>query len=269
MNNTHGQRASSIIYLSHGGGPLPILGDPGHDKMIEFMKKLPLSIPEPDEILVISAHWEENMISIIGSENPGLLYDYYGFPEEAYNIKYPVEGNPDLATKLHHILDENNYESRIINDRGLDHGVFIPLKMMYPQANIPTTQISLKKGLNPEFHLKLGEILQSILDRNILVIGSGFSFHNMREFMQPSKSFSDPLNDEFQDWLISVCASEIDFTKQKNSLIHWVDAPSARYCHPREEHLIPLHVCAGMAQKNAKVIFDDVILGKRAVAFQW
>ncbi len=269
MDLPHRDQSCHIIYLSHGGGPLPILGDPSHDKMVAFMKDLPGRIPRPEEILVISAHWEESLPTVITASSPPLLFDYYGFPQKAYDLDYPIPGNPELAQEVRDLLQEAGIESGETRQRGFDHGLFIPLMLMYPDADIPTTQLSLKKGLNPDEHLKLARALGSLTKRNILILGSGFSFHNMREFVWDQSEKADEANNSFQDWLIQVCTGEISNRERKKLLRDWHAAPNAPYCHPREEHLLPLHVCQGIAGKGAELIFDDYILGKRAVAFHW
>ena len=233
------------------------------------MRRLPSRLKRPEAILVISAHWEEGMATLLGAKTPAMFYDYYGFPDEAYEITYPAPGSPDLANRIAGLLNQNNIPTRIDAQRGFDHGLFIPLKLMYPQAEIPSLQLSLLRGLNPAAHIDLGKALRELMHENILVIGSGFSFHNMRAFSWQGSRTPDPANDAFQDWLIEVCAGPISQSEREQLLIEWRKAPSARYCHPREEHLLPLHVCLGMADKPAATIFDDYILGKRGVAFLW
>ena len=269
MGNSSLKRIGNILYFSHGGGPLPILGDTSHEKMISFMKQLPQKLKKPDAVIVISAHWEEAIPTITGSQSPPLLYDYYGFPEEAYKIEYPAPGNPELAEKVKELLEKKGIPSNITGERGFDHGLFIPLKMMYPVAEIPIIQISLVRGLDPKTHISLGNSLQPLLKQNILIIGSGFSFHNMKAFTWDNSNKPDSRNDEFQEWLINVCTGGDTKSEREHKLIEWDKAPHARYCHPREEHLLPLHVCLGMSNKSANVIFDDYILGKRAIALQW
>ncbi len=269
MDQNHTDKTAQIVYFSHGGGPLPILGDPGHKAMVEFMRLLPSQLRKPDAILVISAHWEESAATLLSAKQPAMYYDYYGFPDEAYEIIYPAPGSPELANRIVGLLNENNISARIDPQRGFDHGLFIPLKLMYPNADIPALQLSLLRGLSPTAHLALGKALRSLMSENILVVGSGFSFHNLRAFSWQGKGAPDSANDAFQNWLIDVCAGSISQSEREQRLAEWEKAPSARYCHPREEHLLPLHVCAGMADKSAKVIFDDHILGKRAVAFLW
>jgi len=267
QNNFKAQ--AQIIYFSHGGGPLPILGDADHRTMVDFMLHLPSRLRKPDAILVISAHWEESTATLLGAPAPSMFYDYYGFPEEAYDITYPAPGSPDLAKRIAGLLGKNNIPAHIDPQRGFDHGLFIPLKMMYPQADIPSLQLSLLRGLNPAVHIALGKALRELMRENILVIGSGFSFHNMRAFFGEGRNSPDPSNDEFQNWLTETVTNPILQAEREQILIEWQKAPSARYCHPREEHLLPLHVCVGMANKPAAKIFDDYIFGKRGVAFLW
>jgi len=260
---------AQIVYFSHGGGPLPILGDASHKSMVNFMLQLPSQLRKPDAILVISAHWEENTATLLSAQSPSLFYDYYGFPDEAYKITYPAPGSPELAKRIANLLLRNNISACLDSQRGFDHGVFIPLKLMYPQADIPSIQLSLLRSLNPTAHVALGKALRELASENILVIGSGFSFHNLRAFSWQGMDKQDPANEAFQDWLIDVCTGPISQSEREHLLIEWQQAPSARYCHPREEHLLPLHVCLGMADKQASVVFDDYILGKRGVAFLW
>lgn len=263
-----GSRAQ-ILYFSHGGGPLPILGDPGHKAMVDFLERLPSQLVKPDAVLVVSAHWEEDVATLTGASNPPLLYDYYGFPAEAYEITYPAPGNPILANNIVKLLQGSDIESQLDTERGFDHGMFIPLKLMYPHSDIPTVQLSLVSGLDPGEHIALGRALDGLRMQKILVMGSGFSFHNMSAFSWGGASRPDARNDAFQDWLIEVCTGQHSQTERERLLAEWEKAPSARYCHPREEHLLPLHVCAGMAGKPGKLEFDDYILGKRAIGVLW
>jgi len=263
------EKKAQMIYFSHGGGPLPILGDPGHQAMIKFMTALPGRIRRPDAIVVISAHWEEAEPTLLGAQNPPMFYDYYGFPDKAYEIQYPSSGSPDLARRIAALLEQKSIPARIDPQRGFDHGHFIPLKMMYPNADIPSIQLSLIRGLNPAAHIALGKALRSLMGENILVIGSGFSFHNMQAFMWQGASRPDPANEAFQDWLIQTVTGSFSDSDREKRLLEWEKAPSARYCHPREEHLLPLHVCQGMAGVSGELIFNDQILGVRSVGFLW
>ncbi|MBU1738902.1 MAG: dioxygenase [Proteobacteria bacterium] len=263
------QARGQVLYFSHGGGPLPILGEASHQKMVEFMARLPSQLRKPEAILVISAHWEEATATVLSGANPPLFYDYYGFPREAYNIEYPAPGSPELAERIIELLENRNIPARSDPERGFDHGLFIPLMLIFPKADIPALQLSLLDGLDPAAHIALGRALRELMRQNILVIGSGFSFHNMQEFSMQGPDRSNPDNDAFQDWLIEVCTGNLQQAEREKRLLDWRKAPGARYCHPREEHLLPLHVCLGLAGKPAEKVFDDSILHKRAVAFLW
>jgi 4,5-DOPA dioxygenase extradiol len=150
MEQNNPENKAQTVYFSHGGGPLPILGDASHKAMVDFMTQLPSQLQKPDAILVISAHWEESAATLIGAQNPPMFYDYYGFPDQAYEITYPAPGNPELANRITGLLTKNNIPARIDPQRGFDHGLFIPLKLMYPEADIPCLQLSLIRGLNPK-----------------------------------------------------------------------------------------------------------------------
>ena len=161
---------TSIIFFSHGGGPLPLLADPGHKAMINFMTELPRKLPKPEAILVISAHWEQPTATILGSHQPSMFYDYYGFPPAAYEIDYPAPGHPVLAEKIVSVLNQAGIKSQIDTHRGFDHGLFIPLNLMYPHAKIPALQLSLLDDLSPTSHLELGKSLRALRMKNRLSI---------------------------------------------------------------------------------------------------
>lgn len=259
---------ASIVYLSHGGGPLPLLGDPDHQEMLAVLKELPNKLIQPDAIVVVSAHWEEMQATITSSPQPELIYDYYGFPEPAYQIEYPAPGAPGLAQTLVRRLGERNIPAHLEESRGFDHGLFVPLKIMYPEATIPCVQLSLLSSLDPVQHMELGEALRGLDQENILVIGSGFSFHNMRAFFSGTEV--DPGNIAFDEWLTQTCMDDkLDEVERRACLENWSRAPSARYNHPREEHLLPLHVCYGAAQRPASQTIAFRVLGKRARVFLW
>ncbi len=252
---------ANVVYVSHGGGPLPLLGDPSHAAMVRFMKGLGTSLPRPKAIVVVSAHWEEEKPTLTSASTPSLIYDYYGFPREAYEITYPAPGDPTLAERIASFLGE----AVLDENRGFDHGMYIPLSLMYPDASIPTIQLSLLSSLSASEHWQLGEKLRPLLDEDILFIGSGFSFHNMQQFWKED----DERNHAFQEFLIETCSRDKPIEERKHALVHWVEAPHARYCHPREEHLLPLLVCQSLAQGTGKVVFDDTIIARRSVAFLW
>lgn len=173
------------LFISHGGGPLPLLGHPGHNEMVTCLRQIAADLPRPAAIVVVSAHWEESVPTITAAANPPLIYDYYGFPSESYEIQYPCPGDPELANDIYRMLSVQGIEARLDASRGFDHGVFVPLKIMYPEADIPCVQLSLVRNLDPLLHIEIGAALQTLVDRNVLVIGSGFSFHSIDEFFLP------------------------------------------------------------------------------------
>jgi aromatic ring-opening dioxygenase catalytic subunit (LigB family) len=260
----------TVLYLSHGAGPMPLLDDDGHKEMVENLKIIAAKIAKPSAIILVSAHWEEASPTITLGDNPSLIYDYYGFPKQAYEIQYPAPGEPDLARTVFSLLSDKGIESILDDKRGFDHGLFVPLKIMYPKADVPCIQLSLVKSLDPGVHIKIGEALSGLEYENLLVIGSGFSFHNMKAFFAPSTIETQSMNESFEQWLIETCSNpKIDEIKRTNRLVNWQNAPSARYCHPREEHLLPLHVCYGVAKRACRNFFELNILGKKASVYLW
>jgi len=258
------------LFIPHGGGPLPLLGDPGHAKLTRFLQQIGRDLPRPEAIIVISAHWEQPLVSVTASAAPELIYDYGGFAPESYQIQYPAPGNPALAQTITDRLQAQSIACRLDTQRGFDHGLFVPLKLMYPQADIPCLQISLLHSLDAQQHLQLGHALQPLLEENILLLGSGLSFHNLRAFFTPLDEIQQRQNHAFEDWLIETCCTEkLSGTQREQRLIDWQKAPHARWCHPREEHLLPLHVCAGAAQERGQLVFSDTINGIRCSAFLW
>ena len=271
MNTSTIQSVSpTVLFLSHGGGPLPLLGDAGHSEMVASLQTIAQQLAKPTAIVVISAHWEAAVPSIVAAAKPDLIYDYYGFPEPAYDIQYPAAGNPHLAEQIASCLYKRGMTAELDVNRGFDHGMYVPLKIMYPDADIPCVQLSLLKNLDPAQHIKYGTALADLNQENLLVIGSGFSFHNMQAFFAPSTSQSQAMNNAFEAWLHETCHShELSEADRAQRLINWTTAPHARYCHPREEHLLPLHVCYGVAQRACSEIFEMTILGKQASAILW
>ncbi len=261
---------SSVLFIPHGGGPLPLMEDPGHAAMNDFLRAFPGNIARPDAIVVISAHWEAPVIGITGAARPPLLFDYYGFPPETYEYRYPAPGEPRLAARIAGLLQAAGIDARVDEERGLDHGVFVPLMLMYPGADIPCLQVSLDASLDAAEHVRIGRALAALRGENILVLGSGFSFHNLKAIFGGGVDGDDPRNLAFEAWLADTCSSEaLEESERKRRLIDWQQAPHARYCHPREEHLLPLQVCYGMAGGVAETVFQEAVSGFVASAFLW
>ncbi|VUD47427.1 4,5-DOPA dioxygenase extradiol [Thalassocella blandensis] len=258
-----------ILFVSHGGGPLPLLGDRGHASLVDALERVVKDFTRPKAIVVISAHWEEHSPAITAAQSPDLIYDYYGFPPESYDITYPVKGDAELAQSIFRLFSQQGMSVTLDQQRGLDHGVFVPLKIMYPEADIPCVQLSLVTHLNADFHLQMGKVLSHLPD-DVLVLGSGFTFHNMREFFAPASDEKQQMNLQFEHWVRHICsATEISEPNRWEALANWEAAPHARYCHPREEHLLPLHVCYGAAQRPCRHIYEAEVLGMHASLFLW
>lgn len=258
------------LFLSHGGGPLPLLGDPAHQQMVECLKKIAADIEKPSAIVVISAHWEAVVPTISASAQPGLLYDYFGFPLESYQIQYPAPGDPGLAKQIFDRLVNEGFSPKLDAQRGFDHGLFVPLKLLFPDADIPCVQLSLVNTLSPQEHLRIGNALRSLGDGKVLVIGSGFSFHNMQAFFAHPTEQTRLANEAFENWLVDTCSnSNLSEEGRAQRFLQWHQAPAARHCHPREEHLLPLMVCYGLANSASSQYFEVEIMGKKSSMYLW
>jgi aromatic ring-opening dioxygenase catalytic subunit (LigB family) len=221
--------------------------DPPHlfDGLRNFFENLPRRFSaQPSAIVVVSAHWEERVFTIQSTPKPGMIYDYHGFPQHTYELKYPASGSPEIAEKVSQLLLKSGVKHAFDSNRGYDHGVYVPLLISFPEANIPVLQISLHRDLDPEAHFQLGRALRPLREQNVLILGSGFSYHNLRAI--PDRK---GVSQAFDEWLeATLCRSEPELRHHK--LLHWNSAPGARQAHPREEHLIPLLVCAGAAESE-------------------
>ena len=258
-----------VLFLPHGGGPLPLLGDPGHQALHYFITTLGSKLATPAAILVISAHWEMSVPSLTSAAAPNLLFDYSGFPPQSYQYRYPAPGAPALAQQIATELARHGFDSQLDNQRGLDHGVFVPLLMLRPQADVPVLQLSLQRHLDPFQHIKLGEAIAALRQKNVLIVGSGMSFHNMRGFFQPDLISSSQVG-AFNQYLLNSLSDNLSYTEQASRLSNWLSAPHARLMHPREEHLLPLHVCFGAAKgSKAQLLFQDGVLNREVLAFGW
>lgn len=261
-----------IVFVPHGGGPMPLLNEPNHRGLISFLNQLPSRYAQPEAIVMISAHWEEKVATVNAGDQPELIFDYQGFQKEAYEVTYPAPGNGGLAEKVVSSLHKAGLAAATDRSRGYDHGVFVPLKLMYPQANIPVVQLSLVNSLDPQTQIAMGKAIGHLAKQNILIVGSGMSFHNMRAFMS-----KDPLvikkSEEFDQWLNeAITSNRLSWAEKEQALINWKQAPHGEFCHPREEHLLPLHVCFGAAQiagLKADNVFDEMLLGVKTSAFLW
>ncbi|KAF0205049.1 MAG: hypothetical protein FD173_1311 [Gallionellaceae bacterium] len=262
------------IYIPHGGGPCffmdPMPGFPPTlwDGMAAFLRGIPASIgSRPKAVLVISAHWECAEPTLLASEKYSLLYDYYGFPEHTYRLIYPAVGAPAVGERVQALFAQAGISSRTEDQRGLDHGVFIPFKLIYPDADVPIVQLSLCSDLDPARHLAIGRALAPLRDEGVLIVGSGLSYHNLRDFFSPDAA-ANQASAQFDAWLgNAISAAPAD---RELMLRHWHEAPGARACHPRSEHLLPLMVVAGAANTDVgHISYREELLGKIMSAYQF
>jgi len=263
------------VYLPHGGGPCffmdPMPGLPPHawDSMARYLRGLAAGLPQrPWQILVISAHWETAVPTVGASPRHTLLYDYYGFPEHTYRLQYPAGGSPQLAQRVRDLLRDAGISSVADMQRGLDHGVFIPFMLAFPDADLPIVPLSLQAGLDARSHLAIGRALAPLRDEGVLIVGSGMSYHNLGSFFG-----ADPRDQmaarQFHDWLDQQVAHAAP-QQRAQALESWQKAPGALACHPRAEHLLPLMVVAGAgADDPGRLAYRDQVLDKDVCAMHF
>ena len=258
-------------FISHGGGPWPYMKDQlngAYDRLEASLQAMPSQLGTPPKaVLMVSAHWEEPAFTVMATARPPMIYDYGGFPAHTYHVQYPAPGSPQTAERVRSLIAAAGMAVRVDSERGFDHGMFAPMAVIYPKADVPVLQLSLKAGLDPKDHLALGRALAPLRDEGVLIIGSGLSYHNLREFGARAKVASEA----FDRWLqqVVVASSPAERTRQ---LIEWEAAPSARKAHPREEHLLPLMVAVGAAEGEAATCVyheEDFMGGVAASSFMF
>lgn len=234
------------------------------DALASFLRSFGSLIgSRPDAIIVASGHHEGAVVEITSSAAPPMLFDYHGFPQHTYELTYPAPGSPELAGRIVETLAESAIPSRLDPDRGFDHGVFVPFLLMYPGADIPIVQLSLRADLDAEFHLALGEALTPFRDDGMLIVGSGMSYHSMSGF---GTGRAGDMSERFDQWLTEACTTTAN--ARRRALAGWTEAPAARAAHPREEHLLPLMVAAGAAGSDpGSRVFTDIVMGARISAY--
>jgi len=237
------------------------------DGMGAFLEGVADSLPaRPRAVLVISAHWQTPAFSITAGESPELIYDYHGFPGHTYELKYPARGQPELAGRISELLLQAGLNSQLDVERGFDHGMFIPMMLMFPQADIPVVQLSLRGDLDPDTHLDAGKALVSLRDEGVLIVGSGMSFHNMRAY---GDSRFTAASMAFDEWLTGTIEATQEL--RNTALSQWSQAPQAYKCHPpgEEDHLIPLMVTAGAAgEDRGRKVYSEQVLGTQLSAYR-
>lgn len=230
------------LYLPHGGGPSFFMDGERKQRYQateDFLRSVIPELPvQPRAILICTAHWETQIPSFTAAAQPELIYDYYGFPPETYALTYRAPGDPALAERATELLKQAGFPALADADYGWDHGVFIPLKVMAPEENIPVVAMSLHVSLDPALHCALGAALRPLRDEGVLIIGAGMSYHNLRQF----STYADE-SYAFHDWLDTALAQ--DEASRTTALAGWSQAPGGRASHPREEHLLPLMIASG------------------------
>jgi aromatic ring-opening dioxygenase catalytic subunit (LigB family) len=255
-------------FLPHGGGPWPFvdLGVPAAEvrSLKGFLSGLLASLPaRPRAILVVTAHWEAAVPTVSTGAAPGLLYDYYGFPPAAYALSWPAPGSPEVAAEVVAALAAAGLPIATDAARGFDHGTFVPMMLVQPGGELPVVQLSLIAGLDAEAHIALGRALAPLRDAGIWIVGSGMTFHNLRTFFDPRSAAPATA---FDAWLVE--AMQTDAPARAEALTNWTSAPHARFVHPREEHLLPLHVVVGAGGDDpGRVAWRGTYLGLALSAF--
>ena len=255
------------FFISHGGGPWPWMMNELHgryDRLAAALREMPQHVgTTPKAVLMVSAHWEEQEFTVMSHPSPPMIYDYGGFPDYTYHIRYDAPGAPHLAEQVLGLLGDAAIAARFDPARVFDHGMYAPMRVIYPEAHVPTVQLSLKRGLNPAEHLAVGRALEPLRDEGVLIVGSGLSYHNLRMFGPAAKLPSAA----FDAWLQQTLEAGTP-PQRIATLTGWEAAPAARLAHPREEHLLPLMVAVGAAQSETatRIYHEDDFVGGISVS---
>jgi aromatic ring-opening dioxygenase catalytic subunit (LigB family) len=254
-------------FVSHGGGPWPWMKEqygPAYDKLEASLTDIRRQAGiRPKAVLVVSSHWETADFTVSSGSAPGMIYDYGGFPPHTYQIQYPAPGQPQLAERVAALLDGAGQPVSLDGGRGFDHGTFSMLKPVYPDADMPVVQLSIRHGYDPAVHLAAGRALAPLRDEGVLILGSGLSFHNLRQF-GPGGALA---SHAFDAWL-QYALLELAPADRVAAMLDWSAAPYARHAHPREDHLVPLWVALGAAEQEpaACVYHEDSFFGALTVS---
>lgn len=231
------------LFVSHGAPTLAIEPGPAH----HFLKTLGEELGRPASIVVLSAHFDAPVSTITASAAPGTIYDFGGFPEALYKITYAAPGNPDLANQISELLSAANIATRLDDNRGLDHGAWVPLSLMYPDAQVPVVQVSIDSRKDPAYHFRLGELLRPLRKEGVLIVGSGGATHNLPHALRASQEA--PLVDwanTFREWLAEAVEND-----RRSDLADYYDvAPNALRNHPTQEHFLPLLCAMGATERD-------------------
>lgn len=254
-------------FVSHGGGPWPWMRDmtgTTYDKLAQSLAELRRETGEAVRaVLVVTSHWETPQFMVSSGTAPGMIYDYGGFPPHTYQISYPAPGQPQLAQQVAQLLQQAGLPTGLDPERGFDHGTFSMLQPVYPEADMPVVQLSLRQDLDPATHIAAGRALAPLREQGVLIIGSGLSFHNLRQFGPAGQIASHAFDGWLQQTLVNSAPAE-----REQALRHWDSAPQAHAAHPRADHLLPLMVALGAAadEPASCVYHEDDFFGSLAVS---
>jgi len=267
---THNKRLPTY-FISHGGGPWPWMADQmatTYGPLAASLRAMPGQLGvTPKAVLVISGHWEEPEFTVMASPQPPMVYDYYGFPPHTYQIQYPAPGAPELAERVRQLIQGVGFAARLDTQRGFDHGTFTPLAVIYPNADVPVLELSMHVGYDPQQHIALGRALAPLRDEGVLILGSGLSYHNLRQFGPAARVPSAAFDQWLQQTLVTSSPQE-----RIQRLQDWATAPAARAAHPQEDHLLPLMVAVGAAaDERARCVYhqDDFFGGITVSSFMF
>ncbi|KJZ62132.1 DODA-type extradiol aromatic ring-opening family dioxygenase [Pseudomonas fluorescens] len=241
------------LYISHGSPMLAL--EPGASG--PALARLAAELPKPKAIVIVSAHWESNELLVSGNPQPETWHDFGGFPQALFDVQYPAPGNPQLAAEVVELLNADGLPARIDAKRPFDHGVWVPLSLMYPQADIPVVQVSLPTRGGPALQTRVGHALASLREHGVLLIGSGSITHNLRELDWHAGTESvEPWAQAFRDWMIEKLAANDEIALHD----YRQQAPNAVRNHPSDEHLLPLYFARG-AGGNFSVAHKGFTMG--------
>jgi 4,5-DOPA dioxygenase extradiol len=252
------------LFVPHGGGPCFFMDegggppDPMWRPMQAHLAGLIASLPErPRAILMVSGHWETPQLAVHAGERPGLLFDYHGFPPHTYQLRWDAPGSPELAARVATLLEQAGHPVASEVQRGWDHGVFIPMMVAVPDADIPLVQLSLRADLDPAAHVAIGRALAPLRDEGVLIVGSGMSFHNLR--VRGARATAPAAE---WDAALTAAVTDPDPARRAARTIAWEALPHARFAHPEAEHLLPLMVALGAGSEGPAVRdYADTVMG--------
>src|SRR5687767_1073568 len=231
------------IFVSHGAPTLALAQLPGEAELAGRLKEIGRTMPKPKAILIASAHWSTEEPRLGGAEKPATVHDFGGFPEELQRLTYPAPGARDLARRATDLLSAVGFSVAMVPGQGLDHGMWVPLRHMFPAADVPVAPLSIQERLDPAHHFVLGRALQPLTEEGVLVVGSGGAVHNLRELAWKGGATTDAWAREFDDWLFDALSRG----RLEDAVAAAQKAPSAKRAHPSLEHLLPLYVALGAA----------------------